>query len=66
MALQEAMQGTAKIKGNSWGRENGPCSVRGEPLGGTSKNRKVLNRKVRHQSKALLQDADLRGSAEPV
>ena len=58
MALQEAMEGTAKIKRNSWCRGNGPCSFRGELRGGISKNKKVLNRKVRHRSKELLQNAD--------
>lgn len=58
MALQKAMQGTAKIKRNSWSSGNGPCSARGELRGGISKNKKVLNRKVRHQSKVLLQNAD--------
>ena len=58
MALQEAMEGTAKIKRNSWCRGNGPCSFRGELRGGISKNKKILNRKVRHQSKELLQNAD--------
>lgn len=58
MALQKAMQGTVKIKRNSWRRGNGPCSFRGELRGGISKNKKVLNRKVRHQSRMLLQNAD--------
>ena len=58
MALQEAMQGTAKIKRNSWCRGNGPCSFRGELRGGISKNKKVLNRKVRRKSKVLLQNSD--------
>ena len=58
MALQEAMRGTAGIKRNSWGRGNGPYSARGELRRGISKNKKILNRKVRHQSKVLLQNAD--------
>lgn len=58
MALQKAMEGTAKTKRNGWCRGNGPCSFRGELRGGISKNKKILNRKVRHQSKALLQNAD--------
>ncbi len=56
MALQKAMQGTAKIKRNSWCRGNGPCSFRGEICGGISK--KILNRKVRYQTQVLLQNAD--------
>lgn len=58
MALQKPMRGTARIKRNSWCRGNGPCSARGELRGGISKNKKVLNRKVRHHSKELLQNAD--------
>nr|WP_304970704.1 hypothetical protein [uncultured Schaedlerella sp.] len=58
MALQEPMRGTAGIKRNSWCRGNGPYSARGELRGGISKNKKVLNKKVRHQSKVLLQNAD--------
>ena len=50
MALQEAMPGTAKEKRS--------CSFRGELRGGISKKKKILNRKVRHQSKTLLQNAD--------
>lgn len=60
MALQEAMQGTAKEKRNCWHRGNGPCSFRGELRGGISKKKKILNRKVWHQSKTLLQNADYR------
>lgn len=52
------MDGTAKIKRNSWERGNGPCSFKGELRGGISKNKKILNRRVRHQSKELLQNAD--------
>ncbi len=58
MALQKAMQGTAKIKRNSWCRGNGPCSFRGELRGGISKKKKILNRKVRYQTQVLLQNAD--------
>lgn len=58
MALQEAMRGTAGVKRNSWCRGNGPYSVRGELRKGISKNKKILGRKVRHQSKVLLQNAD--------
>ena len=58
MAVQKAMQGPAEKKRNSWCRGNGPCSFRGELRGGISKKKKVLNRKVRHQSKELLQNAD--------
>ena len=58
MALQEAMPGTAKRKRNSWNRGNGPSSFGGELRGGISKKKKILNRKVRHQSKVLLQNTD--------
>lgn len=51
MALQTARSGTAKEKRNSWIRGNGPCSMRGELRGGISKNKKILNRKVRHAAK---------------
>lgn len=58
MALQEAARGTAKEKRNSWIRGNGLCSFKGELRGGISKNKKILNRKVKRQSKLLLQNAD--------
>ena len=58
MVLQEAAWGNAKEKRNSWIRGNGPCSFRGELRGGISKNKKILDRKVRHQSKLLLRNAD--------
>ncbi len=58
MALQEAMPGTAKEKRNSWCRGNGSCSFRGELRGGISKKKKILNQKVRYQSKTLLQNTD--------
>lgn len=58
MALQKRMPGTAHEKRNSWIRGNGPYSIRGELRAGISRKKKILNRKVRHQSKVLLQNAD--------
>nr|WP_302143995.1 hypothetical protein [uncultured Schaedlerella sp.] len=58
MALQQRMPGTAHEKRNSWTRGNGPYSIRGELRAGISRKKKILNRKVRHQSKVLLQNAD--------
>lgn len=58
MALQEPMKGTARIKRNIWHRGNGPYSFRGELRAGVSRNKKILNRRVRHKSKVLLQNSD--------
>lgn len=58
MALQTARSGTAKEKRNSWVRGNGPCSMRGELRGGISKNKKILNRKVRHAMKIGCRGSD--------
>ncbi len=58
MALQEPMKGTARIKRNSWRRGNGSYSSRWELRAGISRNKKILNRKVRRKSKVLLQNSD--------
>ncbi len=63
MALQKAMQGTAKIKRNSWRGGSGPSSFRGELRGGISKNKKVLNGKVRRRSKGSCRMRIIRESA---
>ena len=58
MALQKPIKGTARIKLNKWCRGNGSYSARGELRAGISRNKKILNRKVRRKSKVLLQNSN--------
>lgn len=57
MALQKKSLGNAQVKRNSWSRENGSYSYRGELRHGISQHKKELNRKVRH-SKISMNNAD--------
>lgn len=58
MALEKKRSGTARQKRNCWSRGNGVYSMRGELKRGLSRNKKRLNRMVRHRTNARLQSAD--------
>lgn len=57
MTQQAPSPGNARMKRNSWSRGNGYYSMRGELKRGISKQKKELNRKVRHH-KGELQGAE--------
>ena len=48
------MQGNAHTKRNCWARGNGSYSMRGELHRGICLNKKLLNRKVRHENRLSL------------
>jgi hypothetical protein len=58
MPQQKPLQGTARQKRNNWRLGSGSYSFRGELKGGISLNKRILNKRVRHNSKEALQGAD--------
>lgn len=58
MPMQKKSPDNVHCKCNSWTRGNGSHSMRGELKRGISRNKKRLNRKVRHKNNIALQHTD--------
>lgn len=66
MALQRKQSGTAKVKRNSWARGKGAYSFRGELKRGISLNKKMLNRRIRHDNIKDLKNAEYRKTCRTI